>query len=160
MAKSKNRGRKITKRKRRQNYTKRRRRQLGRGLTSSKSSKTPVNNTNAVKRALSNMQVYEDGKDTGRTIPLDTTRIEQTNDPFMLQDNEEFIGPRAPSINESIDATKLRNRNAREGEEKRIRDQKNRESLKVYAKLYSNSKENTPDWIKTQLDAYLKSKGK
>ena len=159
MAKSKNRGRKITKRKRRQNYTKRRRRQLGRGLTSSNQSKPPVNNTNALKKSLFDIPVYENGKQTERTTPLDATLIEQTNDPFMLEDNEKFkqYGPSYPGIS---DATKLRNIADRERKQKRIMDNQNRESLQVFSKLYSNSEENTPEWIKTQLDEYLKSEGK
>ena len=162
MAKSKNRGRKITKRKRRQNYTKRRRRQLGRGLTSSKQSSQPpkMNNTNALKKSLFDIPVYENGKQTERTTTLDATLIDRTNDPFIRQDDEEFkpyAGPSYPGSNKSII---LRNTNDREREEKRIRDKKNRESLQAYSKLYGNSQQNTPEWMKKELDEYLKSEGK
>ena len=88
------------------------------------------------------MPVYENGKQTERTTPLDATLIEQTNDPFMLQDDEEFIGPRAPSISESTTATKLRNRAATElkqkEEEKKNMDEVNQIRLKSLIQIYSN----------------------
>jgi hypothetical protein len=40
------------------------------------------------------------------------------------------------------------------------KEKKNRESLQAYSKLYGNSQQNTPEWMKKELDEYLKSEGK
>lgn len=146
MAKSKNRGRKITKRKRRQNYTKRRRRQLGRGLTSSKSSKTPVNNTNAVKRALFTVE----------TKRLDATRIDPTNDPFLTQ-NRVMLEDADYSNKKNIRAAIELKR--KEEEQKEI-DKSNKIRLERLIRLYTENSDIKPsNVLQTELDDYLVSQG-
>ena len=147
MAKSKNRGRKITKRKRRQNYTKRRRRQLGRGLTSSNQSKPAVNNTNAVKQALF----------TGETKRLDATRIDPTNDPFLTQ-NRVMLEDADYSNKKNIRAAIELKR--KEEEQKEI-DKSNKIRLERLIRLYTENSDIKPsNVLQTELDDYLVSQGK
>lgn len=162
MAKSRNRIRKNTKRKRRQPHTKRRR-QLGHGPNSSRErNNRQSNNTNAVKKALFDMPIYENGIDSGRTKTLDASKMSLVaNDPFMLQDGEEFkqrAGPAYPGPDRS---QFLRSSISETRNKERERDQRNKETLKMYAKMYNvESGEKVPEWIHNQLDEYLKKEGK